>query len=70
MFIWGILYESLPYHNAVFVGKDENQVARYAFLRGIYDASGKSFRMEQARKRKGIRFLCSGTNRMQTGCCL
>ena len=44
----GILYESLPYHNAVFVGRDENQVARYAFLRGIYDASGKSFKMEQA----------------------
>ena len=36
----GILYESLPYHNAVFVGRDENQVARYAFLRGIYASSG------------------------------
>ena len=39
----GILYESLPYHNAVFIGRDENQVARYAFLRGIYDASAVSY---------------------------
>ena len=33
----GILYESLPYHNVVFVGRDEKGQARYAFLRGIYD---------------------------------
>ena len=32
-----ILYESVPYHNAVFVGKDESRKARYAFLRGIYE---------------------------------
>ena len=51
-----ILYESLPYHNAVFVGRDENQVARYAFLRGIYDASGKSFKMEQAGSEKAYAF--------------
>ena len=43
----GILYESAPYHNAVFVGMDEQGHARYAFLRGIYDNRGKSFRMEQ-----------------------
>ena len=43
----GILYESAPYHNAVFVGMDERGEARYAFLRGIYDNQGKSFRMEQ-----------------------
>ena len=52
----GILYESLPYHNAVFIGRDENQVARYAFLRGIYDASGKSFKMEQAGSEKAYAF--------------
>ena len=28
----GILYESLPYHNVVFVGRDEKGQARYAFL--------------------------------------
>ena len=33
----GILYESVPYHNAVFVGLDEQEQAKYAFLRGIYD---------------------------------
>ena len=60
----GILYESLPYHNAVFVGKDENQVARYAFLRGIYDASGKSFKMEQAGSEKAYAFCVPA----QTGC--
>ena len=53
---FGILYESLPYHNAVFIGRDENQVARYAFLRGIYDASGKSFKMEQAGSEKAYAF--------------
>lgn len=41
-----ILYESEPYHNAVFVGRDENGTARYAFLRGTYP-KGKPFRMER-----------------------
>lgn len=44
----GILYESIPYHNAVFVGVDEAGTPRYAFLRGIYDQNGKSFKMEQS----------------------
>lgn len=43
----GILYESEPYHNAVFVGRDEAGKARYAFLRGTYP-KGRPFRMEQA----------------------
>ena len=43
----GILYESAPYHNAVFVGLDEQGQAKYAFLRGIYDSRGKNFKMEQ-----------------------
>lgn len=29
-----LLYEDAKHHNAVFVGKDENNNARYAFLRG------------------------------------
>ena len=41
----GILYESADYHNAVFVGKDENGVPQYAFLRGTY-TKGKPFKME------------------------
>lgn len=48
----GILYESSPYHNAVFVGMDESQKPRYAFLRGIYDKDGKSFRIEQGGSEK------------------
>lgn len=43
----GVLYESLPYHNAVFVGYDVKQEPKYAFLRGIYDHGSKSFKMEQ-----------------------
>ena len=34
----GLIYESLPYHNAVFVGKDENGKPRYA----AYRATNKS----------------------------
>lgn len=52
----GILYESAPYHNAVFVGKDETGKARYAFLRGIYDKPGKIFRIEQAGSEKSYSF--------------
>ncbi|SHK54025.1 DUF3991 and TOPRIM domain-containing protein [Hespellia stercorisuis] len=51
-----ILYESAPYHNAVFVGVDEKQKPRYAFLRGIYDKQGKSFRIEQAGSEKTYAF--------------
>lgn len=51
----GILYESLPYHNVVFVGRDEKGQARYAFLRGIYDR-GKPFKMEQSGSDKAYSF--------------
>ncbi len=52
----GLLYESTPYHNAVFVGVDEAGIPRYAFLRGIYDKDGKSFRIEQAGSDKRYAF--------------
>ncbi len=42
----GILYESADYHNAVFVGKDDCGVPRYAFLRGTYSKQEKPFRGE------------------------
>lgn len=41
----GLLYESAGHHNAVFVGKDEKNVPRYAFLRGTY-TQGKPFKAE------------------------
>lgn len=52
----GILYESESYHNAVFLGKDGDGKARYAFLRGIYDKDGKKFRIEQAGSEKAYGF--------------
>ncbi|MDO4276250.1 MAG: DUF3991 and TOPRIM domain-containing protein [Eubacteriales bacterium] len=52
----GILYESSPYHNAVFVGRDESGKARYAFLRGIYDNGGRAFKIEQAGSEKAYAF--------------
>ncbi len=57
----GILYENTPYHNAVFVGMDENQKPRYAFLRGIYDREGKPFRIEQAGSEKRYAFCVPPT---------
>ena len=44
----GILYESARFHNAVFVGRDENGVPRYAFLRGTLTNAEQSFRAEVA----------------------
>ena len=34
----GLLYEDSEYHNAVFVGVDENGIARHAHKRGTYSA--------------------------------
>ena len=39
----GTLYEDEKYHNAVFVGRDENGIARHAHKRSTY-SEGKSFR--------------------------
>lgn len=52
----GILYESVDYHNAVFVGKDESGAARYAFLRGTY-TRGKPFKAEVSGSDKRFCFL-------------
>lgn len=41
-----ILYESLPYHNAVFVGRDENGTAKYADLRGTFPNARTVFKCE------------------------
>lgn len=52
----GILYESSPYHNAVFVGADEKGIPKYAFLRGIYEREGKAFKLEQGGSDKTYSF--------------
>ena len=51
----GLLYESAQYHNAVFVGKDEKNVPRYAFLRGTY-TQGKPFKAEVSGSNKRYSF--------------
>ena len=40
----------------IFVGLDEQEQAKYAFLRGIYDSRGKSFKMEQEGSNKQYSF--------------
>lgn len=44
----GELYESKPYHNAVFVGKDAQGTPKFASMRGIYDRQGKPFKCDVA----------------------
>lgn len=51
----GILFESLPYHNCVFVGLDETGSPRYAGLRGTFD-SKEPFRMEVSGSEKQFGF--------------
>ena len=60
----GILYESAQYHNAVFVGKDDQGVPRYAFLRGTY-TRGKPFKAEVSGSDKSYCFCLPpcGTSR-------
>lgn len=62
-----ILYESVPYHNAVFVGKDESGKARYAFLRGIYEKTGKDSRWSRPGVKK-VQLLYSTWKRNKTSC--
>lgn len=51
----GILYESLPYHNCVFVGRDAGGTPRYAALRGTY-TYGKQFKAESTDSDKRFGF--------------
>ena len=56
----GILYESLPYHNCVFVGKDAEGTPRYAALRGTY-TYGKQFKAESTGSDKRFGFCIAPT---------
>ena len=42
----GLLYESEPYHNAVFLGTDDKGNVKFASMRGTYDKGGKSFKCD------------------------
>ena len=55
----GILYESLPYHNVVFVGRDEKRTSPVCFPAGESMTGGKPFKMEQSGSDKAYSFLCS-----------
>ena len=56
----GILYESLPYHNCVFVGRDAGGTPRYAALRGTY-TYGKQFKAESTGSNKRFGFCIEPT---------
>lgn len=59
----GILYESIPYHNAVFVGKDEQGIPRYAFLRGTYENAETPFKRERVGSDKAYSFCIPPTGK-------
>lgn len=61
----GILYESLPYHNCVFVGRDADGVPKYAALRGTY-TYGKQFKGESTGSDKRFGFCIEPTAESRT----
>ena len=61
----GILYESLPYHNCVFVGRDADGTPRYAALRGTY-TYGKQFKAESTGSDKRFGFCIEPTAESRT----
>lgn len=61
----GILYESLPYHNCVFVGQDAGGTPRYAALRGTY-TYGKQFKGESTGSDKRFGFCIESTTDCKT----
>ena len=61
----GILYESLPYHNCVFVGRDEEGVPKYAALHGTY-TYGKQFKAESTGSDKRYGFCIEPTAESKT----
>lgn len=42
----GLLYESEPYHNAVFLGTDDKGIVKFASMRGTYDKDGRAFKCD------------------------
>ena len=61
----GILYESLPYHNCVFLGRDADGVPRYAALRSTY-TYGKQFKAESTGSDKKFGFCIEPTEKSKT----
>ena len=42
----GLIYESMPYHNIVFLGNDKDGITRFASMRGVFDKNGKCFKCD------------------------
>lgn len=57
-----LMYESLPYHNIVFLGKAADGKVRFASQRGIRDAYGKVFKgdVEGNDKKYGVNLIHKG----------
>jgi len=59
----GSLYESAPYHNACFIGRDENGKARFAALRGTFGSTGAAaFKCDANGSDKRFGFCLPPTN--------
>jgi len=52
-----ILYEAREYNAAVFVGRDENGEAKYAFIRGTVDTSNFRREVDYSQKKYGFRIV-------------
>lgn len=52
----GLVYEAAGYHNIVFKGNDKDGITRFAFMRGISDRNGKSFKCDVAGSDKNYGF--------------
>lgn len=66
----GILYESLPYHNCVFVGRDETGTPRYAALRGTYTYGKNSSRQNLPAATSGLDFASNRWRKAKPWLCL
>ncbi len=51
-----LIYESIPYHNIVFLGNDVEGVTRFASMRGVFDKNGKAFKCDVAGNDKNYGF--------------
>lgn len=52
----GLVYEAAGHHNIVFKGNDKDGITRFAFMRGISDRDGKSFKCDVAGSDKNYGF--------------
>lgn len=56
-----LIYESLPYHSIIFLGKDKEGVIRFASMRGTYNCNGSDFKGDVAGNDKSFGFNLTNT---------